>query len=253
MKNVFRITVIGILVCMSINRAVAHITTHNPVRPSARVFWSNPFGSGPGNINVVTTVSFNIGFHDPNEGGSDHIHPGEYFMNHVIEDADGDPVVFAYYYDSFELDIHDPDDTFHTDPPSTHSISGCMKGFGQSQGWVSTRSTWTAAVRCRKMKEQGASCGTCTETSTDSWSAQEVFDELKNVVAAAKQLNPDVTGAVNRNGQIFLAHNNALNEAVDFPVHVLSEVTNVLAVPAAPAVRKPNGTLTTSWGALKKG
>ena len=38
MKMVLRITVIGILACMSINRAVAHITTHSPVRPSARVY-----------------------------------------------------------------------------------------------------------------------------------------------------------------------------------------------------------------------
>lgn len=55
------------------------------------------------------------------------------------------------------------------------------------------------------------------------------------------------------NGQIFLAHNNVLNESVDFPVHVLSEVTDVSKVPAAPSVRKQKGTLTASWGALKKG
>ena len=174
-------------------------------------------------------------------------------MHHVIENADGDPVVFVYFFDGFELDIDDPDKTIHTDPPSSHSISGCMKGFGQAQGWVYTRSTSTAAVRCRKMREHGAVCGVCTETSTNAWNAQEVFDELKGIVEAAKQLNPDVMGAVNRNGQIFLAHNNALNEAVDLPALMLSEVTDVLEVPAAPSVRKRKGTLTTSWGALKKG
>ena len=39
MKMVLRITVIGILVCMSINRAAAHIVNPRPVRPSARVYW----------------------------------------------------------------------------------------------------------------------------------------------------------------------------------------------------------------------
>lgn len=173
-------------------------------------------------------------------------------MNHVIKNPDGSTPVFSYYYDSFHLDADNLSDTYHAGP-SSHSISGCMKGFGQSQGWLDNMTTWTAAVRCRKMREQGAQCGVCTETSTAAWNAQEVFDELKGIVEIAKQLNPDVTGAVNCNGQIFLAHNNELNEAVDFPVHVLSEVTDVLAVPAAPSVRKRKGTLTTSWGALKKG
>lgn len=247
MKTAFRITLFGLLVGLYSNIAVSHITTPSPVRPSARVYWSNPFSVGPGNINVATTVSFKIGFHDPNEGGSDHKHPGEYFMNHVIEDADGVPVVFAYFYDSFALDINKPSKPFHS-PVSSRSINGCMKGFGQAQGWVSTRATWTAAVRCRKMRERGAQCGTCTEGNTASWSAQEAFDELKNVVATAKLSNPDVTGAVNRNGHIFLSR----NDTPDDVVHELSDVTDVLVVAAAPAVRKQKGTLTTSWGALKK-
>ena len=174
-------------------------------------------------------------------------------MNHVIEDADGDTVAFSYYYNSFNLDAYTPIRNFDTDPPSSHSISGCMKGFGQSQGWLDNRTTWTAYVKCRKMREQGVMCGVCTETSTNAWNAQEVFDELKGIVEIAKQVNPEVTGAVNRNGQIFLAHNNALNEAVDLPALMLSEVTDVLEVPAAPSVRKRKGTLTTSWGALKQG
>lgn len=252
MKMVFRFTLIGILVGLYNNSAVSHIVDPNPVRPTARVYWDQPFGSGPGSINVATSISFHIGFHDPNDPFETHAHPGEYFMNHVIEKPDGSTPVFSYYYDSFHLDAYDPTAAFHAGP-SSWSISGCMKGFGQSHGWLDNRTIRSVAVRCRKMKAQGVKCGDCTETSIDAWNAQDVFDELRGIVAIAKQLNPDITGAVNRNGEIFLAYNNVLNEAIDFPVHVLSEVTDVLAVPAAPSVRKQKGTITTSWGTLKKG
>ena len=219
MKLVFRITLIGILVGLYNNSAVSHIVDPAPVRPTARVYWDQPFGSGPGNINVVTSISFHIGFHDPNNPFETHAHPGEYFMNHVIEKPDGSTPVFSYHYNSFHLDAYNPDEPFHAGP-SSWSISGCMKGFGQSQGWIDNITINATAVKCRKMAAQASPCGVCTETSTAAWNEQEVFDELKGIVEAAKQTNPDITGAVNRNGQIFLAYNNVLNEAVDFPVHV---------------------------------
>ena len=224
------------------------------VEAFADVYWKpHPSGRGNGDVYIESWVKFTAGVHNPGDEHEDPGHEMESLQNHTVHGTAGEQIYFKYFYDLDRRVVLPRVTISKTAPKYSRSAEACFDMFGYASGkyrWgnlkiyhpVKTKEDrqWLPRHLCRDL---GRSAAQRAELPHD-----EIYEELRLAVELARELDPNITGAVNENGRIYV-YSGEPEVELDPDEGTLSSV--VEEIPAAPTLYNPSK-LATTWAMLKQ-
>ncbi len=262
MKAVVCVTLLYVLCFLYIGVSESHITTSSPISTWARVEADETVG---GQRTIVCDGAAS-GYSGPHEAP---LHPEPHIflgVNHHVITLDIDranSIVFVYHMRNKTIYGGDSR-TSRIIPPTERSVLGqALWGFAWAWGEIHTEGESdhvTAPASSHSLVVHPNDGGAAQASNIliplqpiqqGSDLSRRIEAELSEVIDNARQTDPQITDAVNYNGRIYTFRS---DEDMEFDgTGVLSNVTAVAPIPAAPGKRNPRSiTTTTTWAAIKK-
>lgn len=250
-------TLLVILNLCIVNLAIGHPGTGYGISRSAKVDWEpSPTGQGPGTVYADTSLSFHYGTHNEGDAHADGGHTFEGLQHRGIFKLNGEVKAAEYWLDTKSDDEDPPSTEFVFDHPRLErSAEQCFDVFAKSAGyfrWGTKIYNETRTSISARKNLPDFLCNLNNSQETDfPWEHEDAYNELRQIVADRQLTDSNVTGAVNRNGLIYVIRNNSVPENFNPVDGIESNVIQDVAQAPSPFHGRRR-LLTVTWASLKK-